>query len=99
VTDRGDGRVDTVDGRTAVTDGWRWSTDSGVEGDDDDGQTDEADGAGDEGLAKDGRGQRTVDADGRSTVEEHKDDNPVTKKLYIHSSTRRNSVNQRRANG
>jgi len=65
-----------------VTDGWRWSTDSGVEGDD--GQTERT-----EQTMKDWRRtdedsrQRTVDADGRSTAEEHKDDNPVTKNFIF----------------
>jgi len=63
-TDRGDGRVESVDER------WRTDGDvernSGVEGDD--GRTDEADGADDVGPVKDRRGQRTVEADGRSNT-------------------------------
>ena len=77
-TDRGDGRVESVDER------WRTDGDvernSGVEGDD--GRTDEADGT-DEGPAKDRRGQRTVDADGRSNSRQTQSSD---EKLYIHSS-------------
>ena len=84
-TDRGDGRVESVDER------WRTDRDEerngGVEGDD--GRTDEADGADDVGPVKDRRGQRTVEADGRSNSRQTQSSD---EKLYIYSRTRKSII-------
>ena len=63
-TDHGDGRVESVDER--------WRTDGDVErnggAEDEVGRTGGTDGTDDVGLAKDRRGQRTIDADGSSNT-------------------------------
>jgi len=82
-TDCRDGRVESVDERWRTMENNRdGERNSGVEGDD--GRTDEADGADDVGPAKDRRGQRTVEADGRSNSRQTQSSD---EKLYIHSST------------
>ena len=83
MTDRGDGRMEMENGAAVL----KTMSDE---------QTERTEQTKDWRRTDEDSRQRTVDADSRR---KHKDENPVTKKLYIHGSTRRNSINQRRARG
>jgi len=89
-TDHGDGRVESVDER--------WRTDGGVEwnggAEDEVGRTDEADGADDVGPAKDRRGQRTVEADGRSNSRRTQSRDAKTLYLQQHTTQINNLTQQ-----